>query len=155
MNKEFNDTLAYIGNILNNNKITWVVGGSVLLNHYEITDIVNDIDIIVTMSDYEKVKEILTSLEKIKELPKKGIYKTEGYLKLKVNNVDIDIMANFKIEHSNGVYEYILNKDSISQVTQINNISVPLGKIEDWYEIYKLIPGRDEKVKMLEEYLAK
>ncbi len=154
MNKLMSDTLSYIGDILNKEKISWIVGGSIVLNYYGLTEIVNDIDLIVDIKDFEKVKSILSSIGDFKELPKKGIYKTEGYIKCKINRVDIDIMSNFKIKHERGVFEYILDQNSISKVIEINNVEIPLGSLEDWYEIYKLIPGREEKVQLLKEYFS-
>lgn len=153
MNKQISDTLSYIGDILNKERITWIIGGSIILDYYGLTDIVNDIDIIVDINDYKKVKELLSQHGTANEIPKNDIYKTEGYFKIKINDVDIDIMANFKIMHANGIYEYNLDPKSASSIIQINQIKIPLGKLEDWYEIYQAIPGRTAKARLIKEYL--
>lgn len=155
MNKLMSDTLSYIGDILSKKKISWIVGGSIVLNYYGLTEIVNDIDLIVDIKDFEKVKSIFSTIGEFEELPKKGIYKTEGYIKCKINRVDIDIMSNFKIIHYKGVYEYLLDQNSISKAIEINNVEIPLGSLEDWYEIYKVIPGREEKVQLIKEYFSR
>lgn len=155
MNKQISDTLAYIGDILNKEEITWVVGGSIILDYYGITNVVNDIDIIVDINDFNKTKELLSLISKTKDIPQNEIYRTKGFLKCIVNNVSVDIMADFEIKHNNGIYRYSLNEDAISKVIKINDISIPIGSLEDWYEIYQIIPGRDDKVAILEEYFIK
>ena len=153
MNRQISDTLSYIGDILNKEKITWIIGGSIILDYYGLTNIVNDIDIIVDIKDYKKVKELLSNLGTANEIPKNDIYKTEGYFKIKINDVDIDIMANFKIVQTNGIYEYNLDPKSVSTIIQINQTKIPLGSLEDWHEIYQAIPGRTEKASLIKEYL--
>ena len=48
------DTLSYIGERLNEERIMWGVGASILLNHYGLVDKPNDIDILVDLKDIEK-----------------------------------------------------------------------------------------------------
>ena len=149
------NTLSYLGDILNKEKITWIVGGSIILNYYGITETVNDIDLIVDINDFQKVEHIIDSIGEKKEIQNNGIFKTEAYLKCVVNNIEIDIMATFKIKHNKGLYEYQLNDNAISKVIKINNVLIPLGTLRDWYDIYKILPGREDKVELLEEYFRK
>ena len=62
-------------------------------------------------------------------------------------------MAGFAINHSNGTFRYIFDQNSISEFKLINGVNIPFTSLEDWYVIYQLIPNREVKVKMIENYL--
>ena len=56
------DTLSYIGEKLNNARVEWGVGASILLNHHGMIDKPNDIDILVGLKDIKKADTILKSI---------------------------------------------------------------------------------------------
>ncbi|MCJ7690082.1 MAG: hypothetical protein MUO60_12270, partial [Clostridiaceae bacterium] len=70
-----------------------------------------------------------------------------------VNTFDIDVMAGLSINYDNGTFKYIFDQESISCIKKINGVNIPLTSLEDWYVIYQLIPNREAKVKMIENYL--
>lgn len=147
------DTLSYIAKKLNESKIVWGVGASLLLNHYGLIDKPNDIDILIHLDDIEKTDIILKSIGEKKVCEKSDTYSTRYFYEYVINGVDIDVMAGLSINHNAGIYRYNFDNNSISQTTKINGIDIPLTSLEDWYVLYQVIPNRNAKVKMIENYL--
>ncbi|MFD2657655.1 hypothetical protein [Gracilibacillus thailandensis] len=54
------ETLSFIGNIFNNQNITWGVGGSLLLRFHQLIDKPNDIDILVDLDHTTQMNQILS-----------------------------------------------------------------------------------------------
>lgn len=147
------NTLCYIGEKLNNERVLWGVGASVLLSHYNLVDKPNDIDILVGLNDIEKVDTILKSVGEKKGWERVDTYSTEYFYEYTINGIDVDVMAGLRIKHDNGMFIYIFDQGSIPHTIEMNGIQIPLTSLEDWYVIYQLIPNREKKVKIIEEYL--
>lgn len=147
------DTLSYIGKKLNEEKIVWGVGGSIMLNHYGIIDKPNDIDILVDLNDIEKADKIIKSIGEKKDWEKEDTYSTEHFYEYIVNDIDVDVMSGLTINYDNGIFRYIFDECSISDNKKINGVNIPLTSLEDWYVLYQLIPKREMKVRIIENYL--
>ncbi|TAH63095.1 MAG: hypothetical protein EWM50_03915 [Gottschalkiaceae bacterium] len=147
------NTLSQIGQSFNEEHIFWGVGASIMLNHYGLADKPNDIDILVGIDDIKKVDAILKSVGEKKIYEKTDTYSTEYFYEYVINDFDVDVMAGFKINYCDGIFEYIFDKDSISEMKIINGVQIPLTSLEDWYVIYQLIPNREAKVEIIENYL--
>lgn len=146
-------TLSYIGEKLNKENILWGVGASILLNHYNLVNNPKDIDIIVALKDIHKADEILKSLghKKVREL--NDSYSTEYFNEYVINGIDIDVMSGLTLNHEEGKYTQIFDRASIVDKMDVDDVKIPLTSLEDWYIIYQLIPGRDYKVTLIENYL--
>lgn len=145
--------LSYIGQKLNEKGIIWGVGASVLLALYELVDECNDIDILVDMNDIEMADRILSSIGiKNKSIEVKN-YSTQYFYEYKIRGFDVDVMAGLAINHSEGTYEQAFDYSCISDSKLINGVEIPLSSLEDWYVIYQLIPNRELKVNIIEDYL--
>lgn len=105
------------------------------------------------LNDIEKVDKILKGIGEKKVREKSDTYSTKYFYEYVVRGIDIDVMAGLSISHNNGIFEYIFDYTSISECKKINGVNIPLSSLEDWYLIYQLIPGRELKVKMIENYL--
>lgn len=147
------DTLSYIGEKLNEEKVIWGVGASILLNHYDLIYKPNDIDILVDLKDIEKADRILKSIGEKKIRDNVDTYSTEYFYEYVINGFDVDVMSGLSINHNNGMFKYIFDYHSISEIKEVNGIDIPLAALEDWYVIYQLIPNRETKVNMIESYL--
>lgn len=147
------NTLSYIGKKLNDEGILWGVGASILLNKFGFIDKPNDIDIFISLDDIEKADEILKSIGEKKKWEKASTYSTKYFYEYVINGIDIDVMAGFAVNHNNGTFRYVFDEKSISEFQIINGISIPFTSLEDWYVIYQLIPKREAKVEMIENYL--
>jgi len=147
------NTLSYIGEKLNNSNIVWGVGASILLNQFGFIDKPNDIDIFIDIKDIEKADEILKSIGEKKQWKKTATYSTRYFYEYIIKGIDVDVMAGFAVNHTNGVFEYKFDNNSISEFKIINGVDIPFTSLEDWYVIYQLIPNRASKVNMIEKYL--
>lgn len=146
------ETLSYIGGKFNDSNIVWAVGASVMLNQFGLIKHPNDIDIFVEIKDINKADEILKNIGEKKEVKKDSSYSTKYFYEYLINEIDVDVMAGFVINHSDGLYEYVFDKDSITKFKCINKVDIPFTSLEDWYVIYQLIPNRESKVNLIERY---
>ena len=147
------NVLSYIGEKLNEERIIWGVGASVLLNHYGLIDKANDIDIVVDLKDIEKADKVITGIGEKIIWEKTDRYSTEYFYEYTVNGFEVDVMAGLSINYDNGIFEYIFDQSSISEITIINGVNIPLTSLEEWYVIYQLIPNREIKVGIIKNYL--
>lgn len=147
------NTLSLIGDKLNENNITWAVGASILLNQFNLTDKPNDIDILVSVEDIDKVDSILKSMGRKKSFENTNTYSTKYFNEYVINSIDVDIMAGLAINHCAGVFNYMFDESSITDTHLINGITIPFTSLEDWYVLYQLIPNREYKVKLIEDFI--
>jgi hypothetical protein len=146
-------TLSYIGEKLNEENILWGVDASILLSHYNLVNSPNDIDILVALKDIHKADEILKSLGNKKTREANDSYSTEYFNEYVINGIDVDVMSGLTLNHEEGKYEQIFDEASIVDEMLVNDVKIPLTSLEDWYIIYQLIPGREYKVSLIENYL--
>jgi hypothetical protein len=147
------NTLSYIGEKLNEGRVIWAVGASMLLNQHGLVDKPNDIDILVDLKDIEKADEIFKNIGEKKEWEKTDDYSTKYFYEYVINGIDVDVMSGLRINYNKGVFEYNFCGRSISEIKKINGVDIPLTSLEEWYVIYQLISGREAKVNMIEKYL--
>lgn len=147
------NTLSNIGNKLKNKEIICGIGGSLLLSFYELIDNPNDIDILVSENHANELNEIMTSIGMKKKVIRTAPFRTKYFSKYLVNNTEIDIMGGFAIEHEKGIYTLPIEEESIVGHQDINGVDIPLCSLEDWYILYWLIPGKQEKAIIIENYL--
>ncbi len=153
MNNKLEILLKKIAKLLNDQNITWAVGASVMLNHYGIVQGPGDIDILVDLKDIHKLDDILSKIgEKQERFPNK-IYKTRYFYEYIIDGIEIDVMGGLCICFNGKDHSFDFTKDSIGDFMEIDNIKIPLSKLTDWHDIYKLLPNREEKVALIEEYM--
>lgn len=152
------NALSYIAEELNKSEALWAVGASVMLYFNGLVEKPNDIDILATEKDIEKVKAVLDSLGEMTFdgcNEGKDPYLTRYFYKYKVDDTDIDLIAGFRIKNAQGIYEMPFDEKTIAYYGKVNDVSVPLCSLEDWYVLYQLMEGREPKVKLIEDYLVK
>jgi hypothetical protein len=147
------NTLCQIGEKINNENLLWGVGASLLLNQYGLIEKPNDIDLMVSLEDIDRTDTILKGIGERKEKDRKPCYSTRVFYEYVINSIDIDVMAGFGILHNKGVYEYPFSQESITEHKIINGVRIPFTSLEDWYVFYQLMPNRESKVKLIENYL--
>lgn len=147
------NTLINIGEKLNDANITWAVGASLMLNQFGLIDKPNDIDIFIKLEDIEKADSILKDMGEKKKFKNTSTYSTKYFYEYVINKIDVDVMSGLAINHDEGVFKYIFDTNSITNFKIINGISIPFTSLEDWYVLYQLIPNRQSKVKLIENYL--
>ncbi|PAV30527.1 hypothetical protein CIL05_05345 [Virgibacillus profundi] len=145
-------TLQKLASELNNHNILWGLGGSAMLYHYQITDVVNDIDILIDEQHAEEVESIISAISKKEEAIRKEPFATKHFQKYNYEDTSIDIMGGFQIYHEQGLYTLGFDQASITAIIVIDNIRVPFSSLEDWYILYSLIPGKQYKADLIEDY---
>ncbi len=155
MDKKVRDVLKKIAEKLNKEEIVWGVGASVMLNYYGITEKVNDIDIQVSLDHVDRIDRILAKMgTKNRRLPN-DTYKTKYFYEYTIDGVEVDLMGGLCVSRDGKDYSFEFTKNSIGDTLIIEGVEVPLGKLDYWYNIYKVLPGREIKVKGIENYIEK
>ncbi|MGX8794733.1 hypothetical protein ACR6HW_01385 [Fusibacter sp. JL298sf-3] len=147
--------LQKVKTTLDANGIRWALGGSLVLLYHGIVDTAQDIDLFVDLSQAECAHRCLQTLGQIAPKRVSGIYRTDFFAEYTTPEGEIDLMAGFKIKHSEGVYSYPWPRTAEDDWGTIDGVSCPLTPLEDWYVLYQLIPGRHEKVAGLENHFKK
>lgn len=143
------NTLKKIADEFNHAGITWALGASMLLYFKGIVDEFHDIDIMVMTEDVELVKRIMNSLHGELQPPNPNSkYNTEVFLEYTVADVEVDIMAGFRINKDGKVYDCSLQPDQIVEKIDLDGIEIPLQSIQLWHKYYELM-GRINKVERI------
>jgi hypothetical protein len=147
------DTLVLVARTLNHADALWGVGASTLLYYHGLVSEPHDIDILTSEADIEVVAATLRELG-IEKLSEPGeLYSTSRFLEYVINGTDVDVMAGLAIKHADGTYVLPFDRRSITAKRTEDGVTVPLMSLEDWYVVYQLIPGREAKVKLIEDHI--
>lgn len=149
---EIEKILNILGRRFNEVGIHWAVGGSCLLKVYGIVDQVGDIDLLFAYQDITQVLLIMDEICYRKEIPIKSEYETAAFYVYECDQISIDIMANFRIKHEDGVYEFIFDDQSIVYREELYGVEIPYTSLEDWLVAYDVMINRESKVKMIKDY---
>lgn len=71
-----------------------------------------------------------------------------------MDGTDLDVMSGFRIKHSNGVYEFPMDEQSVVKNEVIDGIRIPYTSLEDWLVAYMIMIKRESKVKMITDYFG-
>lgn len=155
MDKNLEKVLTNIGKALNNSDILWSVGASLLLNRYGLADNPTDIDITVSVSDINKIDLILSAMGQKQPESTSDIYLTDFFYEYVIDGINVDVMAGLKIRSGSAVFTYKFDEESVPHSFIINNVNIPFSSLEEWSILYKLMPQREAKVKLINSYLDK
>ncbi|MHB8107118.1 MAG: nucleotidyltransferase domain-containing protein [Candidatus Cryosericum sp.] len=148
------DTLVLIARALNQSNVHWGVGASVLLYYHGLVDAPRDIDIITNEADADVVASILGSMgHEEPGDPARSLYSTSRFLEYTVDGTDVDVMAGFAIRHHSGTYVFPFDDRSVTMWKSVEGVIIPFSSLEDWYVLYQLMPGREAKVKLIEDHM--
>ncbi|TDQ39799.1 hypothetical protein [Aureibacillus halotolerans] len=148
--------LCKLTNLLQQEPLTWAIGGSIVLHYHGIEQNPHDIDLFVIESDALRLLSILQNSSATSvPVTKKAPFHTKVFQSFTWDGVDIDVMSGFGIEHEAGIYRCPFDRDSITAVWKINGQSVPICALEEWYILYRLMPGREFKASAIEAYFEK
>jgi hypothetical protein len=153
------EVLVKIAKKLNKADITWALGGSVMLKLRGLPVKPNDIDLLVSLEDVEKADRVIQNLCQSRQNnshKKDENYATQFFCQYKVDGIDLDLMAGFtlklKEKGEKKIFKYRFNETSIVKNIKHNDAKIPLSSIEDWYVLYNLMPGKQNKVQLIEKY---
>ena len=135
---------------LNENNITWGIGGSCLLMLYDLYKEPNDLDLWVKPSDMLKVRELFGAYEEIRtDIP----LPEELHFKILFCGVEVDFVACFITKPNQYEFKFRICPENIRAI-KIGDIQVPCTYLEDWFIIYCLL-RKDDKAKIIQEYFSK
>ena len=143
--------LEAIAGKLNEEKITWGIGASLLLYFKGISPDFNDIDMMVIPEDAQRVKDILCSMGELLPAKPDGKYRTRHFYEFVIDGVDIDVLGGFRIVTDGIEYDCPFTSASIQEYCDLNGTSIPLQSVSDWRRFYELM-GRDRKVRMIDDH---
>ena len=146
-----NKKILSILNQLNEAKLLYGLGGSMMLKLRSFDIEPNDIDLFVSVDDYSKVIDIFNVYATQVVTPSKYPFKTKHFTSYKCEDITIDIMAGFAYEHLEGTYIALFDHLSIPNTSQINNTNIPLMSLEEWFILYSIM-NRSDKVEMIEKF---
>jgi len=144
----FQETLAYIVKALQREQIHFGIGGSLLLAHHGLPVTPRDIDLVVALEDAERAVQVLSEMGTVVEQLETSLYATQVFQEFIIKGIDIDLMSGLQIRHDEGIFVCPFAEQTI------NKTGLPFMSLVDWYVIYQLIPGREQKVAMIEHCLA-
>jgi hypothetical protein len=154
MTEQMKESLLKIAKILNEAEVTWGVGASLMLHSLGIVEEVNDIDIMVAIKDKDKAVKVLEKIANHIPTPQKDEYETRYFGTFEVDGTDLDVMSGFRIKHSDGVYEFPMDEQSVVKNEVIDGIRIPYTSLEDWLVAYMIMIKRESKVKLITDYFG-
>ncbi|WP_323679506.1 hypothetical protein [Exiguobacterium indicum] len=134
---------------LQHEQIHFGIGGSLLLHHHGLPVTPRDIDLVVALADAERAVLLLSEMGTVVEQDETSLYETEVFQEFMIEGIDLDLMSGLQIRHDKGVFVYPFAEQSI------DSAGLPFMALVDWYVIYQLIPGREQKVVMIEDVFTK
>ncbi len=144
--KQIENVLIHLAKELNGNRIIWALGGSLLL-YYKGFDVkVNDIDILVDINSHDQLKEVLKPYPYtyVNSNPK---YQTEHFYQFTINQIDIDLMINFRVKTKSGLYKFPFDNSCISGTVSLEGEAIYLSSLEEWQKAY-IAMNRLDKIKL-------
>lgn len=128
-------------------KVVWGVGGSFLLEKYDLYANPSDLDLWIQASDMPIIRQKFSQFEELKTnipLPPEYHYKIMFY------DMEVDFVARFIMKPNKNTYQYSIFPENIKYLKLKNGMEIPCLYLEDWYVIYKLL-RRDDKAEMIRE----
>ena len=142
------EVLKQIAHRFNEAHIMWALGASMLLYFKGITEVFQDIDLMVANDDVERVRIILSEMGEIQPPNPNPKYRTKTFMEFIINSIDVDVMAGFSIISDGKIFDCSLQEEQIVEKMPLGTELIPLQSPLLWREYYRLM-GRTEKVKMI------
>ncbi len=147
------EVIRKISKLFNDNNIVWALGGSLVLKHYGLTTIANDIDILVSKESLRDAVRCMDLIGKGVRIPKDDFYKTNVLYRYLVDEVEVDIICGFKVLREE-LFVYDFDKHNIATIDSSPEGDVHYSSLEEWLLLYDVL-GRDSKVELIKTYLEK
>lgn len=144
-----------VSKVLNSINCRWAIGGSVLLNQYNLIEEPNDIDILIDPDYSEKIKKEMNKIGSYIELESKEPFLTKEFFGYLVDNTVIEFLGGFSIDLGyNKIYSYILDEESIDKKKNIEGVIVNFASLEDWAVAYTIMNDPKNRMPILNNYFS-
>lgn len=137
--------------ILHDHSILYAVGGSWMLKQVGCDVNPQDMDIFVHEKHIQKAFELLSCVASLKPSIPSGPYQTKHFYRFELNGETMDVMSLFAYTHEEGTYHAIFDEDSIVHHVIMDDLSIPLMSLEEWFVMYHVMK-RSDKIKLIEHY---
>lgn len=144
--------LKKVAKILNKLGCIWGVGGSTLLNQYNLVKTPKDIDILIDSKDEEIIKSEMNKIGKIINIKNKDEFKSDTFFRYEVEGVIVEFIGGFKIVCEDKVYEVLFDEKSIVSSVFKDNIKINLMSLEDWFVIYDVMNDPKDRIPLILDY---
>lgn len=128
--------------------ITWCVGASLLLYLKGYVDTFNDLDLMVTAEDAEKMEAILHTFG-ILQPSEPGTYATKHFREFLIGDIEVDMIGGFAIVKDGKVYDCDLHPSQITGYATVLGQQIPLQSVALWRNYYDMI-GRKSRVAIID-----
>lgn len=153
MKEDLRDVLVKVAKAFEIENIRWGLGASGVLCHHNIVDIVNDIDIVVVPDDVNKAEAAILKMGQKVMTPPSTYYDNEYFGEFLVDGVELDMMSNMTIKNHGVTFLYEFIFESIDDYMVLEGVKIPVSALEEWYFLYHMIPNKDKKIAILDDYL--
>ncbi len=133
---------------LNQQDVTWTIGGSSLLYFNNLIEDFNDLDILIKYEDLEVVTKILRSIGTQLKLTPSANYQSEAFLKFIIDGLEVDVIAGFTIINNNKKYYFPLLEEQIMEYRKVEDTIFPLHSLKAWRTYYQLM-SREQKADLI------
>ena len=113
----------------------------------------DDIDLMISFSDVDRVRNILSEMGELKPENPKEKYRSKSFMEFSIEGIDVDVMASFAIVYEGNVVDCSLEKEQIVEMLPLGTESIPLQSPLLWREYYRLME-RPNKVEMINKALG-
>ncbi len=144
------DVVIKINQMLKDENICFAFGASLCLYFNGMDVEPSDIDIVVKSTDIEKTRRIFSQFEE-KEAKSSPVYISKHFYKYVAFGVNIDLMSKFIIKKGDFIYEYPFDKSRV-ETKIFKGHKLAISPVEDWKYMYSLMPNREHKVKLIEDW---
>ena len=144
------DKLVILAKDLNKSNVSWALGASYLLYLEGYDTTVQDIDIIIDEKDHKKLQTILQNYS-YTILKSSGIYATEYFYSVTIDEVEFDLMINFSIQTEKEIYLFPFE---VMRTISLQDTIINLGSVDEWLKAYTKM-NRSNKVGLIKNGIKK
>ena len=120
------DLLKRIAHRFKEERIEWALGGSMMLYFKKIVPSFDDIDLMISFSDVDRVRNILSEMGELKPENPKEKNRSKSFMEFSIEGIDVDVMAGFAIVYEGNVVDCSLEKEQIVEMFPLGTESIPL-----------------------------
>ena len=151
--KKLQETLCVLANKLNQKKIHWVLGGSMLMYIKNIVSEVQDLDIMIDEKDKAIVQSILQQIGQPIDIISSDRFISKVFMKYLIKDVSVDVIGGFIISTKEQEYYFPLEPKDY-ETYLLNGETIYLDSLETWAEYYRLMGRESSYQKIIESVQA-
>jgi hypothetical protein len=136
--------------LLEEHEVSYSIGGSLLLSLKGLPVQPNDVDLLVKPENFTQAKQVLQKRAvRIKDKPPQDCFLTKACTTFTMlDNIQVDLMADFAITYEDTIFRMPFTAVMEQTVAGI----LPLSSMEAWYVMYWLLPNKETKRELMENY---